>query len=163
MRQFNRSDGQSVVELALMFPFLLFMALVIAEMGFGFYQQIVVRNAASEAARHAAVGALPSAACAAGSIQDRAISTTGSLLTCGGTDVITVTYQDPVNGAYGRRSGVAVRIEHEHPWITPLPAIFSLISGGAFPSAWSLNACADSRLEVIPANQAVLTPGPDCS
>lgn len=159
----NDDSGQTVVEFTLMLPFFLFMLLFLVEFGFAFYTQILVRNAASEAARYAAVGALPSAACADGSIEDRLVDASGGLVTCGGTDTITVTYQDAVLGDYTRGSGVAVRVTHVHDTVTPLGAVANYISWGAVPTQFGLSACADSRLETRPASQTGLVGGADCS
>ena len=164
MKRIRTADnGQTVVEFALMLPFFLFMLLFLVEFGYAFYTQILVRNSASEAARYAAVGALPSAACAADSIQDRVIDASGGLVSCGGADTITVTYQDAVLGEYTRSSGVAVRIDYEYTPITPLGAVASLISWGTVPATWDLSACADSRLETRPSDQGALVAGADCS
>ena len=162
-RRMHSESGQATVEFTLMIPFFLFMLLFMVEFGYAFYTQILVRNAASEAAREAAVGALPSAACAAGSIQERAIEASNNLLSCGGADTISVTYQDRVGGEFTRSSGVAVHITHVHNTITPLGAIANYISWGTIPDTFNLSACADSRLEVKPAEQVGLTEGADCS
>jgi len=152
--------GQGIVEFTLMLPFFLFMLLFLVEFGYAFYTQILVRNSASEAARYAAVGALPSAACAADSIEARVIDASGGLVSCGD---ITVSYQDPVLGEFTRSSGVAVRIDHEHNTVTPLAAVANYISWGTIPTSFNLNACADSRLETRPASQTGLVSGADCS
>src|SRR3546814_371983 len=128
MRRVQDDRGQTVVEFTLMLPFFLFMLFFLVEFSYAFYTQILVRNSASEAARYAAVGALPSAACAAGSIEDRVIDASSNLVSCGGADTITVTYQDTVLGEYTRGSGVAVRIDYEYTPITPLGPIANLIS-----------------------------------
>lgn len=163
MHRVHSDRGQSIVEFTLLLPFILLMIFAIAEFGFALYTQVIVRNAASEAARYAAVGSLPSQVpqtCEVGSIEERARSTSTALIAC---DEITITYHQPVSGQYARGSGVAVRLQHQYQTITPLPAIVSLISGGAFPTTWTLGACSDARLEVRPADQSRLTAGNDCS
>ena len=147
MRKIRNERGQTVVEFTLMLPFLLFLMFALAEFGYGFYTQIAVRNAAAEAARHAAVGNLPSAACVVGSIENRARQASNDVVPC---SAVTVGYHSPDNGIYGRGSGVAVRINHTYTAITPLPAIANLISWGVVPVNWNLVACADARLESGP-------------
>jgi len=147
MRKIRNERGQTVVEFTLMLPFLLFFMFALAEFGYGFYTQIAVRNAAAEAARHAAVGNLPSTTCVAGSIQNRAREASNDVVPC---SAVSVGYHSPENGQYTRGSGVAVRISHTYTAITPLPAIANLISWGVVPATWNLNACADARLESRP-------------
>jgi Flp pilus assembly protein TadG len=147
VRKIRNEDGQTVVEFTLMLPFLLFLFFAIAEFGYGFYTQIAVRNAAAEAARFAAVGNLPSATCAAGSIENRARQASNNVVPC---SAVTAGYHTLIDGAYRRGSGVAVRINHQYQAITPLPAIAALISWGVVPTTWNLTACADARLEIAP-------------
>ncbi|MFA7248870.1 MAG: TadE/TadG family type IV pilus assembly protein [Dehalococcoidia bacterium] len=167
MHRTRNDRGQAIVEFTLMLPFFLLLIFAIAEFGLALYTQITVRNSASEAARYAAVANLPSATagtCAADSIEERAWNTSNQLVDC---DEITVTYHNPdaTSGLYLRGSGVAVHISHVYNTITPLPAIVSLISGGLFPTTWTLGACSDSRLESVPSNQTLVAAraGADCS
>ncbi len=159
--------GQAIVEFTFMLPFFLLMVFAIAEFGFALYTQIGVRNSAAEAARYGALANLPSAVagtCDASSIEERARNTSAQLVKC---SEITVTYQNPnlASGMYLRGSGVAVHVAHTYNTITPLPTIISFISGGIFPTTWTLGACADSRLEGVPSNQTRVLAhvGVDCS
>jgi len=136
------------------------MVFALVEFGYGFYTQIAVRNAAAEAARHAAVGNLPSANCLAGSIENRAREASNNVVPC---DDVSVGYHSPQNGQYSRGSGVVVRIETSYNAITPLPALANLISWGTVPATWNLSACADARLETrptFPANPPIPTANP---
>jgi Flp pilus assembly protein TadG len=147
VRKIRNEHGQTVVEFTLMLPFLLFFFFALAEFGYGFYTHIAVRNAAAEAARHAAVGKLPSTTCLADSIENRAREASNNVVPC---SAVTVGYHTLQDGAYRRGSGVAVRINHQYQAITPLPAIASFISWGVVPTTWNLSACADARLEAAP-------------
>lgn len=159
MRRLRSERAQGVVEFTLMLPFVVLILFAIVEMAFALYTQIQVRNAASEAARYAAVAALPDGACAPGSIQDRAIDTSGALVECA---EVQITYQTPINGVYTRGSGVAVNITHDYDVVTPLPGIINFLTGGVFPSSWDIGGCSDARLESRPSTQVGLTAGADC-
>src|SRR5690606_36088122 len=117
-----------------------------------------INNSASEAARSGAVLASYDSGCGAGSIQGRVREASSNLVDC---DEIDVVYQADSSGRIGRGAGVAVRIEHEHQTITPLPALVSAFSWGAIDTTWTIGACSDSRLEGSPSGS---TPaGADCS
>jgi hypothetical protein len=156
MKRARPDRAQAIVEFTLMLPFALLLIFAVTEFGFALYTQISVRNAASEAARYAAVANLPSTTagtCDPGSIEQRAHDASNGIAAC---DEVTVSYQAPVDGQYVRGSGVAVAIQHDYDTITPLPSIISFLTGGAFPTTWTLGACSDSRLESRPANQTLL-------
>ena len=160
----KNDSGQTVVETTLLLPLILLLIMFLVEFGFAFYTHITVNNAASEAARYAAVANLPSSTpgtCDANSIEERAVSFAGGRLLC---SEVTVSYQYNVgsSGDYTRGDGVAVRISHEYDTITPVPGLVSLVSGGIIPSTWTITACSDSRLEAKPADQGVLNAGTDC-
>jgi Flp pilus assembly protein TadG len=157
-----KSDsGQTVVETTLLLPLILLLVMLLVEFGFAFYTNVTINNAASEAARYAAVANLPSTTpgtCDPGSIEERATDFAGGRLLC---SEISVSYQN-TGGEYTRGDGVAVRINHSYDTITPVPGLVSLVSGGLIPSTWTISACSDSRLEAKPANQSVLVAGADC-
>jgi Flp pilus assembly protein TadG len=157
----NSDSGQTVVETTLLLPLILLLVMLLVEFGFAFYTNVTVNNAASEAARYAAVANLPATTpgtCEAGSIEERAVDFAGGRLLC---SEVSVAYQN-TGGEYTRGDGVAVRIDHSYDTITPVPGLVSLVSGGLIPSTWTISACSDSRLEAKPANQAVLAAGADC-
>lgn len=162
MKRIKNERGQTVVEFTLMLPFLLLFLFSIAELGYALYTQVTINNAASEAARFAAVANAYDANCSDGSIQGRARATSGDLIELAdcGTDV-QVTYQADGAGQIGRGAGVAVQISYEYETITPLPGIANFLSGGAIPTTWTIGACSDSRLEAIPSGSTPV--GADCS
>jgi hypothetical protein len=159
-----KSDsGQTVVETTLLLPMILFLIMIMVEFGFAFYTYVTVNNAASEAARYAAVANLPSnvpLTCDPGSIEERATDFAGGRLLC---SEVSVSYQQDTPGEFTRGDGVAVRITHSYDTITPMPGLLSLVTGGIIDTTWTMSACSDSRLEAKPANQGVLLAGADCS
>ncbi len=155
MRKLHSDRGQSTVEFTMLFPFIMVLILIIIEFGFALHTHLRVTGAAREAARHAAVGNLPSATCAAGSIEARALNTSGSMLACSD---LTVGYLEE-NGAagYGRGDSVVVQINHDYTPITPLGQLMSAFSFGTIPATFPMEACADIRLEGTLASQAGLS------
>lgn len=167
MRRLSGDSGQAVVEFVLLFPLVLVLLLTIVEFGFALHTYVTINNAASEAARYAAVGNEPNNAvtCATGttdpSIEERAVDASGTLLTC--SDV-TVTYQKIVSSpGFARGDGVAVHINYTYTPVTPLGALLSAFSFGTLPSTLTMTACSDSRLELTPVDQTVLVAGTGCS
>ncbi len=160
MRNLRSERGAVVVEMALLLPFILLLIMMIVEFGFALHTFVSVNNAASEAARYAAVSNPSDPTCAPGSIEYRAMETgTGNLL----CSEITVLYQN--EGGFAdieRGDGVAVFIQHEYQTFTPVGALLSIVSGGAIPATYILGACSDSRLEQSPGGGAV-TIGQSCN
>lgn len=157
-RHLAHESGQAAVEFVLLFPFVLLLVLVLVELGFATYESVTVNHAARESGRAAAVGAMPHAACAAGSIEERAIGASAGRVTCG---EVAVSYLDEDgDGLYGRGDGVVVRITHPHLALTPLAALASALSLGAFPSTFDIVVCTQTRLEAPPASQAGLVAAP---
>ena len=158
-----KSDsGQTVVETTLLLPFILLLIMMLVEFGFAFYTHVTVNNAASEAARYAAVANLPSPTCDPDSIEERAVDFAGGRLLCSEVDV-TYQYQAGGSGDFSRGDGVTVRITHMYDPITPMPGLFSLFTGNVLPATWTMSACSDSRLEAKPTDQGLLTADPtDC-
>jgi Flp pilus assembly protein TadG len=162
MKRAREDRGQSVVEFTLMLPFLLLMLFSLVEMGYALYTQVTINNAASEAARYAAVANSYDAACSDDSIQGRArLASNGLMSVADCAAGVEVRYQQDSMGQVGRGAGVAVQISHQHETITPLPALLNFISGGVIASTWTVGSCSDSRLEAAPGGP---TPaGADCS
>jgi Flp pilus assembly protein TadG len=161
VKKLRSERGQSAVEFTMLFPFILVLILIIIEFGFALHTNMRVTSSAREAARFAAVANLPSTTCVGGSVEGRAIATSGDLLTC--SDV-TVGYveQNAVAG-YSRGDAVVVRIRHDYAPITPLGDLMSAFSFGTFPTTFAMEACADVRLEGAPVDQSVLPAGAgDC-
>ena len=161
MRNIRSERGAIVIEMALLLPFILLLIMMIVEFGFALHTGISVNNAASEAARYAAVSNPSDPACAPGSIEYRAMQTgTGNLL----CSEITVLYQD--EGGFPnqieRGDGVAVFIQHEYQTFTPVGGLLNIVSGGTIPATFILGACSDSRLEQSPSG-GVVTIGQSCN
>ncbi len=162
MRRLRSDQGQSAVEFTMLFPFILILILIIIEFGFALHTNIRVTSSAREAARSAAVANLPSATCVAGSVEARAITSSGDLLAC--TEVTVGYLEQNGDAGYSRGDAVVVRIRHDYTPITPLGQLMSAFSFGTIPETFLMEACSDVRLEGPPLNQAVLVPGTgDCS
>ena len=163
MRKLRPERGQALVEFVLLFPLILVVILFVVEFGFVLHAHITVNSTAREAARYAAVARLPSASpggarvCGpanAGSIHERAVDASTGLVLC---DEVTVGYIEQ-NGDpdYSRGDSVVIRIDHTYDAKTPLSDLFSFFSFGSIPSTFQIGACADARLEGVPADQTVL-------
>lgn len=158
--------AQAMVEFVLLFPLLLFVVLILVEFGLVLSAYIRINNAASEAARYAAVGSAPFAggACDSAvpspSIEGLAARTSSGLITC---DEVTVGYLKRMpDASYVRGDAVSIRIDHVHQLITPLGDFANAFSFGAFPNQLTMGACAESRLERGPVNQVGLPAGSSC-
>jgi Flp pilus assembly protein TadG len=163
----RHEDGQAVVEFVLLFPLVLVMLMVVVEFGFALHTYVTINNAASEAARYAAVGNEPNvgAACQTApgtpSIEGRAVDASGGLLDCGD---VSVTYLKIVSTpGFARGDGVAVHVTHTYTMVTPLGQLMSTLSFGTLPSTLTMTACSDSRLELTPPDQSPLVAGSGCS
>lgn len=153
-RHLVQDSGQAAVEFVLLFPFVLLLVLVLVELGFATYESVTVNHAAREAARAAAVSRLPSAICAAGSVEERAITASAGRVRCG---EIAVSYVDSDgDGMYGRGDSAVVRVTHPHLAVTPLATFASALSLGTFPSTFDIAVCTQTRLESPPSSQAGL-------
>ena len=145
MRGRRGEHGQAVVEFTLLFPVVLFLILVISELGFVLYTAITVNSAAREAARFAAVSNLVGDTCQAGTVTAKAVSTSGNRVVC---NEVTVWFVDIQGDGLARRGdAVVVTIAHEYSLITPLGALASAFSFGTIPDSFTISACADARLE----------------
>lgn len=151
MRKADR--GQALVETALLFPFLIFVLLLVVEFGFALHAYLNVQASAREAARAATVGTLiqpPVGTPCDGTltIKGRAVAASADLLTCG---EVSVTYWDQVidqpSSVIGRGDQVVVRVTHTHHFITPLGDFASTFGFGVLPNSLTITACADARLE----------------
>lgn len=167
VRAWRHDDGQAVVEFVLLFPLVLVLIMVIVEFGFALHSYVTINNAASEAARYAAVGNEPNAGAlcqtspATPSIEGRAVDASGGLLTC---SEVSVSYIKITAGTgFTRGDGVAVHIAHTYNTVTPLGQLLSALSFGTLPSSLTMTACSDSRLELTPTDQALLVAGTGCS
>jgi len=161
----RRTDGgQSIVEFALMFPFIMVMIFFFIEFGFAFNNYLTVTNAAAEAARYASVAHLPGTCNTdplAPSVEGRAVNTSSNLVTCGEVSVrYTKVTVDP---GYGRGDEVTVRIAHVYNMISPLGPMMSAFSFGTIPTTLTIKACSEARLEARPTNQALLVAGAGCN
>ena len=147
MRRRRGEHGQAVVEFTLLFPVVLFLILVISELGVAVYTAITVTSAAREAARFAAVANLVGDTCQAGTVTAKAVSTSGNRVVCDEVTVWFVDLSDPPDALATRGDAVVVTIDHEYSLITPLGALASAFSFGTIPDSFTISACADARLE----------------
>ena len=126
-----RSEGQAIIEFALLIPFIMSFFFIIADMGFFAYSYISVANAVREGARCAAVGGTDSA------VTTRVVNTTGGL-----TNTVTATI--PTRGAT-IGSDVVVRAEYTYSWISPVGLI-----PGVNLSNMTYAKTATMRMETVP-------------
>ena len=149
----RRSDGaQSLVELALILPAFLILALGIIDFGMGLRAYISVAAATREGARYAAVGN-PAGTFVSGGVGEcngsTATTTVGKVcstldgLGLGNVTTVSVTYPD------GNTPGksVHVRTQYRYHYITPLQRVVNVLSGGALPGYLTLSSVTDMRLE----------------
>lgn len=121
-RLHKEEKGQSLVELALVLPFLLLILLGIIQFGFVLSGQITVTSAAREGARLAATGATDA------TVRERVLEMIESSPMLNDPEVLI----DPEgNRVFGE--GITVRVEAASPLIVPLPVepaggIFNLAS-----------------------------------
>ena len=150
----RRDSAQAGVEFVLMFPFVLLLILAMVEFGFLMFTTLTVNNAAHEAARYAAVGN-PVGGCNSGIIE-RAVLVGNGIVQCGD---VTVRFIDIDGDSEAfRGDSVVIRINHSYQSITPLVAIASAFSLGAFSTDINIGGCSDARLQ-----SPTQEPSPDLS
>jgi Flp pilus assembly protein TadG len=133
--RFEREDGQSIVEFAIIAPFLLFLLLAITQFGLAFHNYLAITDAARVGARAAAVNRTNNPCTAARTAIQNTVSSTqwgviSSRITCG-------------PGAPGP-AGSAYTISISYPVTIGLPGMFGL---PAFNQTGTMNTSATERLE----------------
>ncbi|MGI6143483.1 MAG: TadE/TadG family type IV pilus assembly protein [bacterium] len=108
-RLLQSEKGQTLVELALIFPILCLLLLGLVEFGRVFHAYLVLTNASREGAREAAVGKGDV------EVQARVIQTASTLNN--GSLVVSI---EPGEGERSRGTGVTVRATYQLPIIAPL-------------------------------------------
>ena len=125
--------GQTLVELALVVPIVLILVVGTVDFGWALRSWMTVTNSAQEAARLGAVGA------SCEDIQQRAVGTSGGLLTAADVSV------KNCQGEPG--TPVVVTVTYDYPFIAPLGSLPTTLSGGALPSTITLTSRSDMRIE----------------
>jgi hypothetical protein len=147
--------SQSLVETALLMPFIFILMLMVVEFGFLLWSHLNVNAAAREAARYAAVANSvapspdPNDCEETKTVKGRAVTAGITRIEC--VDV-TVNYldttDDPGPAAFiGRGDEVVVRISHPYEWLTPVGDLMASFGFPGLSGTLTLSACADARLE----------------
>jgi Flp pilus assembly protein TadG len=149
-RHRRRDEGQALVELALVTPLLFVLLFAIIDFGWALRAYVTINNASREGARFAVVCNADTA------IVARTIHYAPDLLT---SPDVTVTFTPSPNPCNSLAPGttypddppdngkVQVRVQHNYSWISPLPEMASILTGGAFPSGITLKASTTMRFE----------------
>lgn len=135
------APAQALIELALIAPVLIVLAMVIWDGGAVLREQVVLEQAARDGARVAATG-FGTASVSTSVVCDAVLASARDLpnLTCGASNI---TYPDP--------NTVAVALSYSHPLFTP---VVRQVWGG---SQGALTLQADASFYVAPATQTPLT------
>lgn len=132
--------GQSLVEFTMILPIFLLMLFAMVDFGRGFYTWLIVTNAAREGARVAAVQS--DAATINTRIYDSFCTSYPSNCSLDPTK-LTITKSN-VQGARG--TPVVVDLSFNFQYVTPIGAIFKLVSGGTLATP-TISAHSSMRLE----------------
>jgi len=142
--------GQTIIEFALITPFLLLFIFIIVDLGLGLSRWINVTNAAREGARFGAVGHTKD------EIICRTIAKSEGLLGDSDTCTVDTDHADiKVNWADENGNGmlgdggdsVMVQVEYDYSILTPIDSILKLFGGGGISGTLPLKSCADMRLD----------------
>jgi Flp pilus assembly protein TadG len=129
----RRDGGQALVEFALVLPVFLILVLGIVDFGWALRSWMTVSNSAREGARLGAAGAT------CDDIRQRAVDTSGSLLTA---------YDVSVENCQGQPgTSVVVTVKRDYSFATPLGGLLTTLSGGALPSTITMTSRSDMRIE----------------
>lgn len=164
------SDGQALVEFALVAPILLLVLLAVIQLGFLFGSHIGLINAVREGARYGSLSptATSSTATANGAAIDtylRTVLLPRSVPTYQAANVIATSvtycaYQNPGGGAYSVR--LTVSVTYAHPLFVPLVAAI-LDPFDDRPGAFVLSTEERFRVENPPLNPSEVTSLASCS
>ena len=131
----SRSEGQALVEFALLLPLFLMLLFGMIDFGRAYSASVTQTNAAREGARLGVTGATQSA------IVTRSQSTSANSCNNGNPSVA-------VQGAQGASgTDVVVTVSCSLNLITPLAGIIKLVTGGAFQGTIPLSSSATMRIE----------------
>ncbi len=132
-RRWPRERGQSVVEFAIIPPFLAVLVLGLAEFGLALRSHMVTVNAAREGARIGAIGA------SSADIEAKTVDASGGLLTAADITV------SNAGGATG--TSVTVEATYNHSYVTPFGALLSTITGHAIPNPLPMTSTTKMRIQ----------------
>jgi len=113
----KREQGQSLVEMALLFPLLIMLMMGLLDIGRAYYVLVALNDAASEGASYASI--FPSDV---GGVQSRTAEASGGLVTIAPGDVV-VKYPATL------RSGAPITVTIEHAMVLYTPFVNGLVAG----------------------------------
>jgi Flp pilus assembly protein TadG len=140
-----------LVEFSLVLPLLVILIFGIIDFGMALRSYVSLTNATREGARFAAVGN-PLGASLADCVGQQSNSTAVGRVcnTVEGLDLANVTGVSATcqpGGSCAPGNSVVVEADYTYDFITPLGALVSFFSGGAFPGSLGLSTATDMRLE----------------
>jgi Flp pilus assembly protein TadG len=135
--------GASTIEFVLVFPFVLIIIFLVAEMSSALRTWLVLENASREGARFAAVRNSASA-----TINRTVAMSAGILNGCGGCVTVTNAWCGGSGAGCGRAGDdVTVAVNYTYTFKTPLARFISYVSGGTIPNTMRMQATTHMRLE----------------
>jgi len=155
MRSFGNQRGQSLLEFALIAPFVLFFLLALVDFGIAIDRRIVLDHAVREGARYASVGGQALTSGTPANASDVKTYTSAQAQGVVGGSAVGVCYLDDNGGGFGLGDTVKVTANYTYNFVTG----FSAIIPGISPSI-SMNASASARAEYAIAGPALCPPGP---
>jgi PKD repeat protein len=169
-RRASRSQGQAIVELALILPIFLILVASALDLGRLFYSQISVNDAAREAALEASqnpTSFIPNTACTSANKEDNRVmcratnESRGSFVTVAPTDVTMACSTSPCPAAPVMGQTVSVTVTGHFRLITPLLAVFFGGQDTSFASTASAQLLATPTAVTVPGPVAAFDVTPD--
>lgn len=169
-RRASRSQGQAIVELALILPIFLLLVASALDLGRLFYSQISVNDAAREAALEASqnpTSFIPNTACTSANKEDNRVmcratnEARGSFVSVAPTDVVMACSTNPCPTAPVMGQTVSVTVTGHFRLITPLLAVFFGGQDTSFASTASAQLLSTPTAVSIPGPVASFTVTPD--
>ncbi len=142
MHRVGNQRGQSLLEFALLAPFVLFFLLALVDFGIAIDRRIVLDHAVREGARYAAVGgqALSGTPATASDVKDYTSAQAQGVV--GGSDV-DVCYLDDNGGGFGLGDTVKVSVTYSYNYVSG----FNSLPGISIDPSIPMNATASARAE----------------
>lgn len=153
MRSVTNQRGQSLLEFALLAPFVLFFLLALVDFGIAIDRRIVLDHAVREGARFASVGGQALNSGSAASVQDVKTYTSAQAQGVVNNNTIGLCYVDENGSGFGLGDTVRVTADYTYSLVTGLNAIIP----GINPTI-QMNASASARAEYAIAGTAACAP-----
>jgi PKD repeat protein len=169
-RRASRSQGQAIVELALILPIFLLLVASALDLGRLFYSQISVNDAAREAALEASqnpTSFIPNTACTSANKEDNRVmcratnEARGSFVSVAPTDVVMACSTSPCPTAPIMGETVSVTVTGHFRLITPLLAVFFGGQDTSFASTASAQLLSTPTEATVPGPVASFTVTPE--